>query len=343
MRRAAPIFVAVFAAVGIATFLSLVVAPEARSQASPEDTSGSSEPYHQVVDNATAGSFVAPGWRVAPASASTFGEDYAYADPSDDAGPARFTVDIPETDHYAVFARWPGGSDVTTAARFGVDTTSGVKWDDVDQRADADFWVLIGIYEMEQGQRAIQVTRDSSGGGRLVADAVMVVGDALVAPNGQTATTADPDELAGGETADDGTLSTQSVGTAASGRDVVRTAKRHLGTRYGTSRCRAFRQEDCSCHTKLVFKKFGYSLPDSPVKQYKMNKGKRIGKKSNLRRGDLVFNDLNGGGMNHHFRDHVSIYYGNGKIIHASSYFNKVVISELRYLRGFEGGRRLRV
>jgi cell wall-associated NlpC family hydrolase len=343
MRRAAPILVAVFAAVGIATFLSLVVAPEARSQASPEDTSGGSEPYHQVVDNAAAESFEAPGWRVGPANATTFGEDYAYADPSDDAGPARFTVDIPETDHYAVFARWPGGNDVTTAARFGVDTTSGVSWDEVDQRADADFWVLIGIYEMEQGQRAIQVTRGSSVEGRLIADAVMVVGDALVAPNGQTATTADPDELAGGETGGDGTLSTQSVETAASSRDVVRVAKRHLGTRYGTTRCRINVREDCSCHTKLVFKKFGYRLPDSPVKQYKMNKGKRIGKKSNLRRGDLVFNDLNGGGMNHHFRDHVSIYYGNGKIIHASSYFNKVVISELRYLRGFEGGRRLRV
>jgi cell wall-associated NlpC family hydrolase len=295
MRRAAPIFVAVFAAIGIATFLSLVVAPEARSQATPEDTSGGSEPYHQVVDNATAGRFVAPGWQVAPANANTFGEDYAYADPSDDAGPARFTVDIPATDHYAVFARWPGGNDVTTTARFGVDTSSGVKWDDVDQRTDADFWVLIGIYEMEQGRRVIQVMRGSSVDGRLVADAVMVVGDAMVAPDGRTATTANPDELAGGEPAGDGTLSTQSIETAATGRTVVRTAKRHLGTRYGHRRCRINRQEDCSCHTKLVFKRFGYSLPDSPVKQYKMNKGKRIGRKANLRRGDLVFNDLNGG------------------------------------------------
>jgi cell wall-associated NlpC family hydrolase len=345
MRRAAHIFVTVFAAVGIASFLSLVVVPEARSQAPPEDTSSGSEPYHQVVDNATAGSFVAPGWRVAPASDTTFGEDYAYADPSDDAGPARYTVDIPETDHYAVFARWPGGNDVTTAARFGMDTTSGVQWDEVDQRADADFWVLIGIYEMEQGQRAIQVTRGASGDGRLVADAVMVVGDAMVAPDGRTATTANPDELAGDRTAGDGTLSTQSVTIAASGRDVVRVAKRHLGTPYGTNRCRAFRQEDCSCHTKLVFKKFRYNLPDSPVKQSKMNKGKRIGKKSKLKRGDLVFNDLNGGGMNHHFKDHVSIYAGNGKIIHASNYWKwrRVVISELKYLRGFERGIRLRV
>jgi hypothetical protein len=61
MRRTAPVFVTVLATVGIATFLSLVVAPEARSQAPPEDTSGGSEPYHQLMDNATAGRFVAPG------------------------------------------------------------------------------------------------------------------------------------------------------------------------------------------------------------------------------------------------------------------------------------------
>ena len=344
MRRTAPIFVTVLAAVGIATFLSLVSAPEARSQATPEDTSGGSEPYHQLVDNATAERFVAPGWRVAPTTDTTFGEDYAYADPSDDAGPARFTVDIPETKHYAVFARWPGGSDVTTAARFGMDTTSGVQWDEVNQRLDAGGWILIGIYEMERGRRTIQVTRSSSSeGGRLVADAVMVVGGVLVGANGRTATAANPDELAGDETVGDSVFSAQSVETAANGRTVVRVSKNHLGTRYGSRRCRAFRQEDCSCHTKVVFKRFGHRLADSPVKQYKMDKGKRVRKKSRLHRGDLVFNDLNGGGMNSHWRDHVSIYAGNGKIIHASSYYNRVVITPLRYLRGFEGGRRLRV
>jgi cell wall-associated NlpC family hydrolase len=337
VRRFLLVSLAAFLAAGLASVVSLGFVSEAHSQA----TSG---PYHQVVDNATAGSFEAPGWRVAPANANAFGEDYAYADPSDDVEAARFTVDIPKTDHYAVFARWPGGDDVTTAARFGVDTTSGVSWDEVDQRVDSDSWILIGIYEMKQGQRAIQLTRSpSSVGGRLVADAVMVVGGALVAPNGETATTANPDELADGETGGGGTLSTQSIEAARSGHSVLRVARKHLGTPFGFSPCRIHVREDCSCFTKLVFKKFGYHLVDSPVKQYKMNRGKRIHHKSRLRRGDLVFNDLNGGGMNNQFLDHVSIYYGNGYIIHASSYFHRVVISKLKYLRGFAGGRRLRV
>ena len=62
----------------------------------PEDTTGDSQPYHQVVDNATAGSFDAPGWQVGPANESTYGQDFAYADPADQVGPARFTVDTPK-------------------------------------------------------------------------------------------------------------------------------------------------------------------------------------------------------------------------------------------------------
>src|SRR3712207_9457070 len=111
MRRTAPVFVTVLAAVGIATFLSLVVAPDARSQAPPEDTSGGSEPYHQLVDNAAAESFEAPGWRVASATDTTFGEDYAYADPSDEAGGGRFSLGISPQNHHAGFAPWARGSD----------------------------------------------------------------------------------------------------------------------------------------------------------------------------------------------------------------------------------------
>src|SRR3712207_7827227 len=48
-------------------------------------------------------------------------------------------------------------------------------------------WILVGIYEMQPGQRTIEVSRSPSGEGRLVADAVMVVGGAMITPDGQAA------------------------------------------------------------------------------------------------------------------------------------------------------------
>ena len=71
-----------------------------------------------------------------------------------------------------------------------------------------------------------------------------------------------------------------------------------------------------------------------------MDAGRKIHKKANLRRGDLVFHDINRDGLNDHYEDHVSIWSGNGNIVHTSSYFGRVVVSEERYLRGFWGGKR---
>lgn len=74
-----------------------------------------------------------------------------------------------------------------------------------------------------------------------------------------------------------------------------------------------------------------------------MKAGTRVFNKANLRSGDLVFHDLNQNGrIDDHYRDHVSIWAGNGNIIHASTYFGKVVISEEKYLKGFKGGKTFR-
>lgn len=118
----------------------------------------------------------------------------------------------------------------------------------------------------------------------------------------------------------------------------IRRAKRHLGTRYRLSPpapCDPFEVEDCSCHTKHVFKKWR-KMPDSPIKQWK--KGKRVYKKANLRPGDLVFFKENG---RKNPITHVGIYSGRGNLIHASSYFGKVVESKMKYINGYHGAKRV--
>jgi cell wall-associated NlpC family hydrolase len=121
-------------------------------------------------------------------------------------------------------------------------------------------------------------------------------------------------------------------------QEVMRVARRHIGTAYRSSPpglCRRFRSEDCSCFTKLVFNTLGKNLPDSPTRQWQY--GRRV-TKSDLHRGDLVF--FKEAGRNRPIT-HVGIYSGKGNIVHASAYFGKVVESKMKYVHGYSGAKRL--
>lgn len=298
------------------------------------------DPYFQLVDDATKDRFRAQGWEDQRADDETFGK--SYAEPSENAGPATFGVKIPESGLYTVYARWPKAETNTTAARFSVPTSSGTKIEDVDQRSEGGAWIIVGAYKMEKGERGIRLSKAPAASGRAVADAVMVVRDAVAGENGHLASMADPDALA--TQGEEPELSTRSLSNPRR-VDIVRVARRHKGTLYGHNRCANGIQEDCSCFTNLVYKAFGYRLPDSPVYQWRARVGGiRVYRPGDLVLGDLAFHDLNrDGALDDHYADHVEIYSGNGYVIHASSYFGAVVEKKMKYLPGFWGGRRLAI
>ena len=341
MRRFFIVSVAIFLAVGCAVLTSVFDASEAW-EAAPKPASTHTDPFFQVVDNATTNHFSAPGWLTQAADDQTYGETYAVA--GSRASEARFRVSIPEDDYYSVYARWPAAPE-NTAARFGVPTDTGMRWSTVNQSINGGFWVRLDAYKMEKGQRFIRIAGNPGQDGRTVADAVMVIRDVLVGRDGRTASYANPDELAPNILGDgEPMLSTLSVNKYNPTRnDILEVARRHLGTPYGHRTCEKHVVEDCSCHTQLVYRYFGRKLPDSPVYLWRMKAGNKVFNKDNLRSGDLVFHDLNlDGRINDHYKDHVSIWAGNGNIIHASSYFDEVVISKMRYLKGFKGGKTFR-
>ena len=78
---------------------------------------------------------------------------------------------------------------------------------------------------------------------------------------------------------------------------------------------------DCSGFTMSVFAQFGYSLPRTAAAQYEASNKKDI---SQLKTGDLVF--YGAGGINH-----VALYIGNGKIVHASGAATGIKISDYNY------------
>jgi cell wall-associated NlpC family hydrolase len=123
--------------------------------------------------------------------------------------------------------------------------------------------------------------------------------------------------------------SLQGVNTTASrgtfertGQSVVDFAKRLLGIKYrwGGTTTKGF---DCSGFTKYVFSHFGITLNRTSTTQ--KSNGTYI-KKADLLPGDLVLFDTNGGNNR---INHVGIYVGSGKFIHASSSHTGVTISDI--------------
>ena len=112
---------------------------------------------------------------------------------------------------------------------------------------------------------------------------------------------------------------------------IVRFARHYVGTRYtwgGTSPRSGF---DCSGFTRFVYAHFGISLPHYTGSQF--SRGRRVSR-GGLRPGDLVFFD----GV-----DHVGIYVGGGRFIHAPHTGTHVQVASLGgwYSTRFDGARRL--
>ncbi len=118
--------------------------------------------------------------------------------------------------------------------------------------------------------------------------------------------------------------------------EIIETAKTFLGTKYvwAANGPNAF---DCSGFTKYVFKENGITLPRYSGHQAKV--GIKVSF-DELEKGDLVFFDTE-----HKFRgkvNHVGIYIGDHKFIHASSAKKKVIITSFdekpfykqRFLKG---------
>lgn len=128
--------------------------------------------------------------------------------------------------------------------------------------------------------------------------------------------------------------------SSTSGNAIIRTAKRYLGRRYvwGAEGPSTF---DCSGFTQYVMKKSkGVTLPRVSRKQAYYGKYVTF---SHLRPGDLIFFDTSHSRRG--YVNHVGIYIGNGKFIHASSARHRVVITSFRshpfYRARFKWGRRV--
>jgi len=118
---------------------------------------------------------------------------------------------------------------------------------------------------------------------------------------------------------------------------ILAVSQKGKGYAYGAEGSAKF---DCSGLTWYVYKYgAGVTLPRSSAQQAADTRFQKISNMSALKRGDLLCFSTSGGGI-----DHVGVYIGSGKFIHASQSKGQVVTSELDtdYYRGsFRWARRI--
>ncbi|CAA6813995.1 MAG: Invasion associated protein p60 [uncultured Sulfurovum sp.] len=120
-------------------------------------------------------------------------------------------------------------------------------------------------------------------------------------------------------------------------KSIIRVAKKKLGSRYvwgATGKKNTF---DCSGFTSYVYKKHGIHIPRTSRNQAKY--GKYV-KRDKLKKGDLVFFDTSK--KRKGYVNHVGIYLGDNRFIHASSAKKRVIVSKLNkfYAQRYKGARR---
>jgi cell wall-associated NlpC family hydrolase len=99
---------------------------------------------------------------------------------------------------------------------------------------------------------------------------------------------------------------------------VVRRAKRQIGTKYRWGSSSPKRGFDCSGLSMWVFDGHGANLPHSSLMQYRLAGSggfRRIKKRSNLIKGDLVFFDTSRSAK----VGHVGIYIGKKRMVSATT------------------------
>ncbi|MGF7144058.1 hypothetical protein HNQ56_002488 [Anaerotaenia torta] len=103
---------------------------------------------------------------------------------------------------------------------------------------------------------------------------------------------------------------------------LINLAKQYLGDAYVWGGTTLGRGVDCSGYTQALYRKLGYSIPRTSREQARG--GKTISS-SNLKPGDLVFYGSSS------YINHVAIYIGNGRVIHASNKRDGIKISGMYY------------
>ena len=125
-----------------------------------------------IVDDVDA--VFAGSWGSSSSQDGYIGTGYRYNSPGTGADTATWTITVPETGSYEVYARWSvAGSNRASDAPYTVYYDGGSATGDMDQRVNGGEWVSLGVYSFEAGPASVALSDDADG--YVIADAIRFI------------------------------------------------------------------------------------------------------------------------------------------------------------------------
>jgi N-acetylmuramoyl-L-alanine amidase len=130
-----------------------------------------------IVDNRDGQVQVKGSWGTTATTSGHYGADYLFRVPGDGSSTVTWPFPGDQAGKYEVFARWSGGDNRATDAKFQILSTAQPTSITVNQKGNGASWQLLGAFDFVPG-KGHAVTLSDKADGVVVADAVRFVGPA---------------------------------------------------------------------------------------------------------------------------------------------------------------------
>jgi hypothetical protein len=136
------------------------------------EAAGVTWPNEIIVDNNTAGFAASANWSAGTSAADKFGADYRFRSTAALSDQAVWTISIPQTRNYEIYAWWTQGANRATAAPYVLPDNATVN---VNQQAGGGAWNSLGTKSLSAGNATVKLSCWTTTGFVVVADAVKAV------------------------------------------------------------------------------------------------------------------------------------------------------------------------
>jgi hypothetical protein len=125
-----------------------------------------------IIDNSNSGFTASANWITATSATQKYGSNYRYRSTAPISDAATWSISLPSTKTYSVYAWWSAGSNRSTTTPYIVYHSSGSTTVNKNQQVNGGQWNLLGSWGMAGGANQVKMSCWTTTGFIVLADAI---------------------------------------------------------------------------------------------------------------------------------------------------------------------------